>query len=62
MHLFRPLRDAAYPLLVASQAVPIVVLAPLLVIAFDYGIGPKVALIALICFFPITVNTLDGLG
>ena len=61
MHLFRPLRDAAYPLLVASQAIPIVVLAPLFVLAFDYGIGPKLAIVALICFFPITVNVLDGL-
>ena len=61
MHLFRPLREAAYPLLVASQAIPIVVLAPLFVLAFDYGIGPKLAIVALICFFPITVNVLDGL-
>jgi putative hydroxymethylpyrimidine transport system permease protein len=61
MHLVRPLRDAAYPLLVASQAIPIVVLAPIFVLAFDYGIGPKLAIIALICFFPITVNLLDGL-
>ena len=61
MHLFRPLRDAAYPLLVASQAIPVVVLAPIFVLAFDYGIGPKLAIVALICFFPITVNLLDGL-
>jgi ABC-type nitrate/sulfonate/bicarbonate transport system permease component len=61
MHLWRPLREAAYPLLVASQAIPIVVLAPLFVLAFDYGIGPKLAIVALICFFPITVNLLDGL-
>lgn len=61
MHLVRPLRDAAYPLLVASQAIPVVVLAPIFVIAFDYGIGPKVAIVALISFFPVTVNLLDGL-
>ena len=61
MHLVRPLREAAYPLLVASQAIPVVVLAPLFVLAFDYGIGPKLAIVALICFFPITVNVLDGL-
>ena len=61
MHLSRTLREAAYPLLVASQAVPIVVLAPIFVLAFDYGIGPKLAIVALICFFPITVNVLDGL-
>jgi ABC-type nitrate/sulfonate/bicarbonate transport system permease component len=61
MHILRPLRDAAYPLLVASQAIPIVVLAPIFVLAFDYGIGPILAIVALICFFPITVNLLDGL-
>ncbi len=41
MHLVRPLRDAAYPLLVASQAIPIVVLAPIFVLAFDYGWVPS---------------------
>ncbi|CAN5545387.1 ABC transporter permease [soil metagenome] len=61
MHLVRPLREAAYPLLVASQAIPIVVLAPLFVLAFDYGLAPKLAIVALICFFPVTVNLLDGL-
>jgi ABC-type nitrate/sulfonate/bicarbonate transport system permease component len=61
MHLSVTLRDATYPLLVASQAIPIVVLAPVFVLAFDYGIGPKLAIVALICFFPITVNVLDGL-
>jgi ABC-type nitrate/sulfonate/bicarbonate transport system permease component len=61
MHLSRALRDAAYPLLVASQAVPVVVLAPIFVLAFDYGIGPKLAIVALICFFPVTVAVLDGL-
>jgi ABC-type nitrate/sulfonate/bicarbonate transport system permease component len=61
MHLMRPVRDAAYPLLLASQAIPIVVLAPLFILAFGYGIGPKLAIVALICFFPIVVNALDGL-
>ena len=61
MHLVRPLRDAAYPLLIGSQAIPIVVVAPLLVLAFDYGIGPKIAIVALVCFFPVTVNLMDGL-
>jgi putative hydroxymethylpyrimidine transport system permease protein len=61
MHLVQPLRDAAYPLLVASQAIPIVVLAPIFVLAFGFGIGPKVAIVTLICFLPVTVNLLDGL-
>jgi ABC-type nitrate/sulfonate/bicarbonate transport system permease component len=61
MHLVRPLHRAAYPVLVASQAIPVVVLAPLFVLAFDYGLAPKLAIVALICFFPVTVNLLDGL-
>jgi NitT/TauT family transport system permease protein/putative hydroxymethylpyrimidine transport system permease protein len=61
LHLSETLRRAAYPLLVASQTIPIVVIAPILVVWFGYGIGPKLGVVALICFFPITVNTLDGL-
>lgn len=61
MHLVRPLRAAAYPMLVASQAIPVVVLAPLLVLALDYGVGPKIAIVALVSFFPVTVGLLDGL-
>jgi putative hydroxymethylpyrimidine transport system permease protein len=61
MHLSSLVRDAAYPLIIASQTIPIVVLAPILLTWFGYGIGPKVVVVALICFFPITVNVLDGL-
>jgi putative hydroxymethylpyrimidine transport system permease protein len=61
LHLSETLRRAFYPLLVASQTVPIIVVAPILVVWFGFGIGPKLAIVALICFFPITVNSLDGL-
>jgi putative hydroxymethylpyrimidine transport system permease protein len=61
LHLSETLRRATYPLLVASQTIPIIVIAPILVVWFGYGMGPKLAIIALICFFPITVNALDGL-
>lgn len=61
MHQFRVLRDAAYPLVVASQTIPIIVISPILVVWFGYGITTKIVIVALICFFPITVNALDGL-
>ena len=52
---------ALYPWLVASQAVPIIALAPVLVTWFGYGPFPKVIVVTLFCFFPITVATADGL-
>ena len=61
LHMFGPLRRAVYPLLIGSQTIPIVVLAPILVILLGYGILPKLVIVALICFFPIVVNGLDGL-
>jgi ABC-type nitrate/sulfonate/bicarbonate transport system permease component len=52
---------ALYPLLVASQAIPIVAIAPLLIFSFGFGLLPKVIVVTLICFFPITVSMADGL-
>jgi ABC-type nitrate/sulfonate/bicarbonate transport system permease component len=52
---------AVYPWLVASQMVPIVAVAPILVVWFGFTIVPKVVVVALVCFFPIVVNTIDGL-
>ena len=61
LHLSPVVRRAVYPLLIGSQTVPIIVLAPILVIMFGYGIAPKLVIVALICFFPIVVNGIDGL-
>ena len=55
------LKRAIYPLLVISQTVPIIAVAPLLVIWLGYGILPKVLVVSLVCFFPIVVSTADGL-
>lgn len=57
----RNIERGIYPLVVGSQAIPIIALAPILLIWFGYGLTPKVIVVALICFFPIAVNTVDGL-
>lgn len=62
LHLWRPVRRAVYPLLIGTQAVPIVTVAPLLAAWFGFGLLPKLVVVALVCFFPIVVTTLDGLA
>ena len=62
LHASALLRRAIYPLLIGSQSVPIIVIGPILVVVLGYNILPKLIIVALICFFPIVVNTLDGLG
>jgi putative hydroxymethylpyrimidine transport system permease protein len=61
LHFSALLRRALLPLLVVSQTVPTVVLAPILAILLGYGIGPKLIVVAIVCFFPIVVNAVDGL-
>lgn len=55
------LRRTLYPILVISQTIPIVAIAPLLVVGFGFGALPKVLVVALVTFFPIVVSTVDGL-
>jgi len=62
LHSSATLRAAIYPLLIGSQAVPIVVIGPILAIIFGYGITPKLIIVAISCFFPIVVNLVDGLA
>jgi putative hydroxymethylpyrimidine transport system permease protein len=62
IHFSTTLRLSVYPVLVASQAIPIVLLAPLLVFWLGFGILPKLIVVALVCFFPIVVTTLSGLA
>lgn len=61
VHVSGLARRALYPLLVASQTIPVIVLAPLLVIWFGYGILPKLLIVAIACFFPVAVAVVDGL-
>jgi ABC-type nitrate/sulfonate/bicarbonate transport system permease component len=54
-------RAALYPLVVVSQSVPMVVLAPLFVVWFGFGLLPRVLVVALVAFFPVAVATVEGL-
>ncbi len=62
IHMSTTLRSSLYPLLIASQTVPIPVVASLLVVWLGYDMGPKVAIVALVAFFPVVVATLEGLA
>jgi ABC-type nitrate/sulfonate/bicarbonate transport system permease component len=57
----RTLDRVLYPLVIGSQTIPIPALAPLLLVWFGYGLLPKVLVTALVAFFPIVVNTVEGL-
>ena len=61
MHLFAPVRRTLRPLVIGSQAVPIPVIAPLFILVLGFGLAPKVLMVALVCFFPVTINLYDGL-
>jgi ABC-type nitrate/sulfonate/bicarbonate transport system permease component len=62
IHLSALTRRAVYPLAVGSQAVPIALIGVLLVFWWGFGLFPKLFVIALICFFPVVVTTVDGLA
>ena len=62
IHFSGVLRRAVYPLAIGSQAVPVAVIAPLLVFWWGFGVLPKLAVVVLICFFPVLVTTVDGLA
>ncbi|MCR4658219.1 MAG: ABC transporter permease [Lachnospiraceae bacterium] len=62
MDLFPGFKRCIYPILVVTQTVPVIVLAPILVIYMGFGWGPKILTVVLMCFFPIVVSFSDGLG
>jgi NitT/TauT family transport system permease protein/putative hydroxymethylpyrimidine transport system permease protein len=61
MHVSPRARRALRPLVIGSQAVPVPVIAPLVVLVLGFGLAPKVLLVALVCFFPVAINLYDGL-
>lgn len=61
LHTIPFLKSSLYPLIILSQNVPTIALAPLLMIWFGFGLLPKIIVITLVCFFPVAVATMDGL-
>jgi ABC-type nitrate/sulfonate/bicarbonate transport system permease component len=61
MHLYAPVRRTLRPLVIGSQAVPIPIIAPLFILVLGFGLAPKVLMVVLVCFFPVTINLYDGL-
>jgi len=58
--LSRPTRYSVFPVLIVSQTLPLIIIAPLMVLWFGFGLLPKVLLVALVTFFPITVSLVHG--
>lgn len=61
MHLWQPFGRVVYPLIVAAQTVPVIAISPLFLFWFGYSLAQKVAVVVIVAFFPILVNTADGL-
>ncbi|MGE5629157.1 MAG: ABC transporter permease [Solirubrobacterales bacterium] len=61
MDNYKIVRNCIYPMLVVSQTIPIITLAPLFMIWFGFGIAPKIIAVVLVCFFPIVISLMDGL-
>lgn len=61
MHLWQPLGRVIYPIVVAAQTIPVIAISPLFLFWFGYSLAQKVAIVVIVAFFPILVNTADGL-
>ena len=61
MDRFEFLYLAVYPVIVLTQTVPAIAIAPLLILWMGFGVAPKILLIFLTCFFPVTISSLSGL-
>lgn len=62
MHRQRLVQELLYPLIVLTQTIPTVAIAPLLVLWLGYGVLPKVVLIFIVTFFPMTITLLGAFG
>jgi ABC-type nitrate/sulfonate/bicarbonate transport system permease component len=61
MHSSKFIRQMLYPYLIVSQTIPVIAVAPLIVLAFGFGLSAKIFTVVLVCFFPIALGLFDGL-
>lgn len=61
MDMIPKVKRAVYPVLVISQTIPVIALAPLLIIWFGFGMMPKIVIVVIMCFFPIVISISDGM-
>ena len=62
MDAFPAVKSGLYPVLVVTQTVPMIVLAPILIIYLGFGLTPKILTVVLMCFFPVVVSFTDAMG
>lgn len=55
------IRATVYPLIVASQTIPIMVITPVIVLLMGFGLAPRLLVVVLVCFFPMTISLFSGL-
>lgn len=60
MDSFKVVRKSLYPILVISQTIPTIAIAPLFIIWFGFGPMPKIIVVVITCFFPIVISLIDG--
>jgi len=60
MDRVRVIKEVLYPLIIASQTIPIMVITPVIILLMGFGLAPRLVVVVLVCFFPITMNLYDG--
>ncbi|WP_407947641.1 ABC transporter permease [Paradesulfitobacterium ferrireducens] len=61
MGIFPSVKRLFYPFLIISQTIPLIAVAPLLILWLGYGLLPKIITVILVCYFPVTISLLEGL-
>ncbi len=60
MDKYKTIKQALYPILIITQTIPTIAIAPIIILFFGYGLLPKIVLVVICCFFPLTVSLSEG--